>query len=215
MIKDCDQYASLITGFIDGELDAETGHLVKQHLNECQRCNEDYVQEKQIKSLLSERIELQKAPIYLQNRIRRKLVRDGERPGFFEIVRSLFVHQPVAASLALAVVGVLVVLPMYFWNSSAGPYFGPEETTLTGELTGEVFCLDCVFLSRYVTNVKHDPKTHRPALRCQDGIIWTCLQSKTTQRLFEEPNAFKKKTVVSGVLFTKSHYVIVEDYKLL
>lgn len=220
MNKDCHQYATLITGFIDGELDEETGHLVKQHLNECQRCHENYAQEQQIKRLVSERVQMQRAPAYLQNRIRRQLIREGDRPGFFEIVRSLFVYRPVAASLTLAIIGVLVVLPMYLWSSASQshldvPHLATEETALTGELIGEVFCLDCEFLARYSANLQHDPQTHRPALRCQDGIIWTCLQSKTTQRLFQEPNAFKKKTVVSGVLFTKSHYVIVEDYELL
>lgn len=215
MKKDCHQYASLITGFIDDELDPETRQLVKEHLNECQWCNENYAREKQIKRIVSERVKIQKVPGYLHNRIRRQLIREGDRPGFFDIMRSLFVYRPMAASLTMAVVAVLIIMPMYLWSTSTQSFSGTKESALTGELTGEVFCLDCEFLSRYVTNVKHDPQTHRAALRCQDGIIWTCLQSNETQRLFEDPNAYKKKTLVSGVLFTKSHYVIVEDYELL
>lgn len=220
MKNDCNQYATLITGLVDGELDAETKHFVESHLGECQKCSEEHAHEKQIKALVNERVKIQKVPAYLSQRIRRQLVREGERPGFWELIHSLFIYRPAAATVALAFIGLLVILPIFraseLMNQQVStPLDSTAERAITGELTGEVLCLDCEYMSRFVSNVKHDPVTHRPAIRCKDGIVWTLLQSNTARKLFEDPEAFRKTTVVSGVLFRKTHYVMVEDYRVL
>ncbi|NIR50614.1 hypothetical protein GWO43_18900 [candidate division KSB1 bacterium] len=217
MRQDCNSFSALITGYIDGELKPREYEEVKAHLETCPHCMERYEEENDVKRLIHERVPLVKAPIYLQRRIRRQLLRNGETPGFWNLLNLIFEYRPVAASLAVAVIACLVVLP------AAQLLFQPFDANLAtsdqvyerAELKGEIICLDCEFLSRDVKGLVHNKFGHRPGLKAEDETVWTFLHTENHQELFRKPELLRRQAVVSGTLFTNSHYIQIESYRLL
>ncbi|MFQ5676450.1 MAG: hypothetical protein ACE5G1_11175, partial [bacterium] len=169
-------------------------------------------EEVQVKELVQQRLPKVKAPAYLQNRIRRILVRKGNRPGFWQLVQSLFTYQPVTTSFALAVLALLMILPAVQNLENHFDLF--ESSTKTAQFQGRIICLDCE-LSREVEEVVHDPVTHRQGLKANDGRIWTFVRGSTNTELFRDQKLLNRIARVSGIVFRNSQYIYVQEYKLL
>lgn len=219
MEKNCDDFSSLITGLIDGELSASEKKDIESHLEECSKCHEQYGYEKKIKMIVQERFPRVKAPVHLQRRIRRQLLRNGKTPGFWKLVNLLFEYRPAATSLALAVITGLIFLPTFQLlvspSGSLGRSISANPVTDTAELRGEIICLDCEFLSQNIEAINHNTQTHRTGIRTKDDSIWTFLKANSNQELLSNKNFLNKKAVVSGILFQNARYIYVKDYKLL
>ena len=213
MKSNCNKFLVLITRYIDNELDSSGKDEVKTHLKECSECNESYLQEVQVKALLRERLPIVKAPAYLRSRIRRNLIRDGKRPGFWQLVHSLFLYRPVTASFALALIAFLVFLPTTQLLDKSVNVSGEE--TETAELKGEIICLDCEFRSKSGVSPAHDPQSHRHGLRAEDESVWTFVRASSIKELLQDQKLLEKRALVSGILFRNSQYIYVQEYKLL
>ncbi|MFQ5708358.1 MAG: anti-sigma factor family protein, partial [bacterium] len=177
MKKYCYKFASLITGLIDQELDVNDEKAVRKHLSECPDCHGRYLSEMNLKQLVKERFPVFRAPSYLHKRIRRQLLRKGEVPSFGQLLQSLFVYRPAAASFSLAVIMFLMFFPMYALVTQHG-LLGTSSTRMTEEqaksavLNGKIICIDCEFLARNQKKHVHDPAKHRSGLKTADGKIW-------------------------------------------
>ena len=213
MKNNCDKFSVLITRYIDNELDSLGKDEVKTHLTECSECNESYLLEVQVKELLRERLPIVKAPAYLRSRIRRTLIRDGNRPGFWQLVHSLFLYRPVTASFAMALIAFMVFLPTV--QLLDNPFNVVEEQAKTAQLKGEIICLDCEFRSKSGVSPAHDPQAHRHGMKAEDESIWTFVQASSNNELLQDQKLLRKKALVSGILFRKSQYIYVQEYKLL
>ena len=213
MKSKCHNFSVLITRYIDDELDVSEKNEVKIHLRECSECQETYEQETQVKKLLRERLPIVKAPAYLRSRIRRNLIRDGNRPGFWQLVHSLFLYRPVTSSLVMALIAFMVFLPTV--QLLDNPFDVLEEQAKTAQLKGEIICLDCEFRSKSGVNPAHDPQVHRHGLKAEDESIWTFVQASSNNELLQDQKLLRKKALVSGILFRKSQYIYVQEYKLL
>ncbi len=220
MEKDCSYFASFITGFIDDELNSSDKKKVEIHLDKCPDCNELYVDEVNVKRIIKERIPIVKAPAYLQRRIRRQLIRNGNRPGFWQLIQSIFVYQPFPASFALAIMICLVFLPLFQMMGN------PANMTMTNQsdsdfvkkeavLKGDIICLDCEYLSQNLDIAKHPSELHRSGIRTDDENIWTIVNSEDYETIAHNKNISGKKAEVRGLLFKNSHYIYVNDLKLL
>lgn len=211
MSNECIDLSVLISRYVDSELDQEEKAKVEKHLESCTACKESYVEEIQVKELVRERLPKVKAPAYLQNRIRRMLIRKGSRPGFWQLVQSLFTYQPVTTSFALAMLALLMILPAV---QNLESHFNLEQGSKTAQLQGRIICLDCE-LSREVEEVVHDPATHRQGLKAEDGKIWTFVRGSSNTVLFRDQKLLSRIARVSGIVFRNSQYIYVQEYELL
>ena len=212
MKKNCNKFSVLITRYIDDELDASGKNEVKTHLRDCPECNETYAAEAQVKKLVRERLPIVKAPANLRSRIRRNLIRDGNRPGFWQLVHSLFLYRPMTASFAMALIGFLILLPSIQWLDN--PFNAQGEQAKVTQLRGEIICLDCEFRSKSGVNPAHD-QAHRHGLKAEDESVWTFVQPNSNKELLQDPKMLRKKALISGILFRNSQYIYVEEYELL
>lgn len=219
MKKECYEFQTLITSYIDNELEVAQKNKVELHLEKCPDCQKSYSEELKVKKLIKERTSIFAAPAYLRDRIRHQLVRGSSKPGFGELVQSLFTYRPLPASLALAVIMFLVLFPTYRMIDSGAVQLDGRSAAFDisepGELRGEIICLDCEFLSKTGHAFTHDSMTHRPALKTADNIVWTFLHTDDNQEVLHNHKFLHKKAVVTGILFKKAHYVEVQEYKLL
>ncbi|MFQ5601843.1 MAG: anti-sigma factor family protein [bacterium] len=220
MKKDCYYFSSRITGFIDSELPASETEAVQIHLDECSRCHAAYREELRVKDLVQERLPIVKAPFALKRRIRRQLIRNGERPGFWQLLHSLFVYQPVSASLALAVIILVMFLPSVQVVSTSLEKISSKSVESVAsqteeELQGEIICMDCELLSHNVEKLQHNPETHRMGFKTIDKRVWTFLDSDSNKELLHDQSLLKRKAVISGILFQDARYIYVKNYKLL
>ncbi|MFQ5823847.1 MAG: zf-HC2 domain-containing protein [bacterium] len=224
MKKDCYYFAPLITGYIDNELATSIRKEVKVHLDGCPNCYQSYLNEKKLKETVQEKLPTLKAPMYLRRRIRRQLVRNGERPSFLELMQTVFIYRPVAASFALAVMAFLVLFPTYRMMVEGSTHVSSnltkvENSAKSGELKGEIICLDCEILSHSEGvskgQYKHDPATHRSGLKSEDGTIWSFVHTNATHELLHNPKYLKKKAQITGTLFKNSRFIFVKGFDLL
>ena len=219
MKQKCERMAPLITGYLDGELAAQEVTEVEEHLQQCSYCSQRFEAEKRVKMLIRERVPVVKAPAVLHRRIRRRLARAEGRPSFSKLVTALFEYQPVATSLALALIAFLVFLPTFeLLRQNAVPE-APRRLALASqasraEVVGEIICLDCEFLAQSVRSVQHDQR-HRLGIKTEDNKVWTFLVSDRYEELGNSVELLRKKARISGIFFSTSHYVKVEEYRLL
>ena len=215
MKKDCSRFAYLITGYIDRELSVIDNDEVKSHLAKCSECKAAYVQELSVKKLIKERLPLYEAPVTLQRRIRRQLVRNGDKPGFLQLVHSLFLYRPIAASFALAVIFCLAVLPIYQMTAYAPDLLtDPKERTNGVELKGNIVCLDCDLFAQE-SDLTLDPAIHRPGIVTEEESVWTFLNANVFIDLLHKKEVLNRKARVSGDLIQNARYIYVTDYELL
>ncbi len=216
MKPSCEKLAAWITGYVDGQLGPQQSATVRAHLEACAGCRQAYETERQLKELVAKRISTVKAPASLRRRIRRKLIRQGETPGFWAAVKMLFEYRPVATGLAMALMVTLVVLPSaellhYMQERNQAVQGGTVEQ----QLIGEIVCLDCEFLSQSISGSVQHSFRHRPGLKARDNSVWTFLLSNEHAELFNNPALLKRKAKISGIFFPNSRYVKVENYELL
>jgi mycothiol system anti-sigma-R factor len=216
MHRNCDDFSTLITGLIDHELHPDQEDQVRNHLRECQVCSARYGAELKLKSVVKERLPIAKAPGYLHNRIRHQLVRRGSRPGFLELIQSLFIYRPVIASFAVAVIAFLILFPAFqIASHSTSGGFGRDAAVVdSGELVGEIICLDCEYLKKSGEQIFQHDEHHRIGIRADDRSVWTFLYTDSPRGISTD-DALMKRVKVNGTLFQDSHYVRVRSYEFL
>jgi mycothiol system anti-sigma-R factor len=214
MKQNCKQYAVLITGLIDQELDGSERARVDTHLKNCPDCHDKYVAERSIKTLVRERATVARAPDYLTTRVRHMLSRHGERPGFLQLLQSLFSYQPVTSGLVMAALALLMLLPvLYITTAANGPHL--DAGVAAAEFSGEIICLDCELLAGRGTRTEHDMLRHRLGIRADDDSVWTFLLTAASMDFVGNHDLLKRRVAVSGTLFQQSHYMQLEHYRLL
>lgn len=219
MKKHCYDFAPYVTGYIDDELDSSKQNEIKAHLDDCPDCHQSYLNEKNLKKAVKQQLPVLKAPLYLRRRIRRQIIRNGERPSFWELVQSLFIYRPVTASFALTIIAFLVIFPLHQMMIENSPQLSTDlnhsEYSKEAKLHGEIICLDCEILSRSEGVYTHDPETHRSGLKSEDGVIWSFVHTTSTHELMHNPKYLKRKARVNGTLFSNSRFIFVKNFELL
>ena len=216
MKENCDRYAVLITGLVDEELDEGDARTVRHHLDECPGCNAKFVTEKNIKRIVKEGITSNAAPAYLKTRIRHNLMRQGVRPGFWQLLRTVFTYRPVAAALAVSFIFAAIILPAIYlqWSNQAAHWLSRSGHNYV-ELRGEIICLDCECLQDQIKPTEKELMMHRFGIRTDDHSVWTFLYTSATKDLMGNHQMLKKRIAVTGRLFESSHYIQVNTYRLL
>ena len=107
----CESAQTLVDAYIDGELDPAGKLEIERHLEECALCSEGYREQRTLKRALGAGDLRFKAPADLQQRVRFALRREANAEAAPRTVpRSWFA---AAASLAIAALALLVVLPLW------------------------------------------------------------------------------------------------------
>src|SRR5271156_4273824 len=70
---DCNESQSLMTAYIDGELDASSAVLCGAHIENCVSCGEAYQQLRDVKASIKTHARFHAAPDHLRQRIRAAL----------------------------------------------------------------------------------------------------------------------------------------------
>ncbi len=206
MKLDKTEIKSLITGYIDGELNEVDVKKVKELLENSKEFKNLYEAEMEIKGLVTQRVQKGKAPVELKRRIKRQISRQNGRPGFAQLVSELFEFRPMTSSFAMAAIAILILLPNLSKLSS------PNAVEFM-QISGEVVCLDCNILSKHIDVPEHTDQVHRPGIRGDDGSIWTIIQN--SQGLNVDMSFLRKKIQISGLAFNELRYIKVEEYHLL
>ncbi|MFQ5651299.1 MAG: anti-sigma factor family protein [bacterium] len=218
MKEERDRCDYLITGYIDGELNEKDRMEVEKLLQESPELLQRYEAECKLKELVTERLQIAKAPAHLRRRIERQIARGGDLPTFWQLIQSLFEYRPVATSFALAVLAFSILLPTFGVMTSSGDAGRSTSAGLSvhsAQLRGEIICLDCdLFLKYHGVPVRHQV-IHRPGLRAEDGAVWTILQDGTGKEIQYNRELLKRKATLFGVVFENPRYISVNKYKLL
>ncbi|MCG8605651.1 zf-HC2 domain-containing protein [bacterium] len=212
MRKQCGKYASWITGYIDGELNASQRQEIKTHLADCSECKGAYLSELRVKKTIKERLPIYEAPVTLQRRIRRQIANSESKPGLRQLLHPIFVYRPLSVSLSLAFLMLLIFLPVYQQIR-----YQPEalSTSRNVEVNGEIVCLDCeVFSKEGESEVPHEG-IHRAGIMTEDHRIWTFVNALALESVLHSRESIRKKARIIGDLFPNARYMYVKNYELL
>jgi len=197
---------ALISGYIDGELNEADKKKVETLLQTSKEMKELFHLEKNLKDFIKQKIKADTAPFELRSRIKRQIGRLKGRPGFFEIINELLAYHPVASAASFAVILILILMPN-FGRFTAG------DNVEFKHLRGEIVCLDCDVFSKHVDVAEHSNLLHQPGIKCDNGSIWSLVQTGGEQSV--DMRFLRKKIELTGVAFNSLKYIKVEDYHLL
>lgn len=228
MKNKCEQMETLITAYIDQELEKKAAANVEDHLEACAPCRERYEAEAEVKRMLRERVQPVSAPPELRARIRRRLQRDTQaNRSVWEALRSYFALRP-AASIAVAIaLLVLVIVPSYLAFVHNPFTEGAQVASAEGQvvdLFGEIVCVDCAVMLRAhvsdestIARVKqeHDRGLHHPGLMTAKGEIYNFLHTGKGLELLQVPSHGGEKVKIHGVVFPQSRLIEVRSYQII
>ncbi len=219
MKKECLYFSSLITAFVDQELEGAQKSEIESHLKVCRHCNQNYLHEMRIKHVVSARMTVLKAPEHLFQRIHRQLFSDKPKPSFWELLQEVFFYRPVAASFAVVALVLIVTLPTYMFSisSSSTPRRAAtlEQNGEQIELQGQVICLDCQLQQNDAHNLTPHTAAHRTGIKCNANQIWSFLDTSDQQEFLHDQKYLEKNVVISGVAYHSARYIHVKNYRLL
>ncbi len=217
MEQECRRFSNLITALVDDELQSAEKSEVENHFKICPPCHQRYQNEKRVKRVVADRLPVISAPAYLVQRIRHHLQSGRAWPGFWELLRDLFVYHPLSASFAAAALILIVALPTYFLSihRDQTANFAGELNGKVVELQGQIICLDCAYTYHDEQNQTPHTEIHRIGIRCAADQIWTFLDTRPHQELLHDPKYLQRNVLVKGVVYQDARYVFIKDYQLL
>lgn len=99
---DCNESQSLMTAYIDGELEPSSVILLRTHLDTCAECTEAYRQMRGVQETVKTHAAYHAAPSHLQHRIRAALPRPAPRAKKFANLPWTWINFGVAAACSVA-----------------------------------------------------------------------------------------------------------------
>ncbi|MGQ9629001.1 MAG: anti-sigma factor family protein [bacterium] len=108
---------SYIGAFVDAELSSRKMKEIEKHLEICPECRREYEAEREIKRILQEKVQKERAPLHLRDKVLRA-VEDRERakkPGM---------HHPLNLAVAVGAALALIAIPVFYLlreNASLSP----------------------------------------------------------------------------------------------
>jgi len=201
----------LLTGYIDGELNEKQAAEVEASLEAQPGLRNEMLAEQRLKAAIRDKSGAVKAPAHLRERIDHQLMLRDATPSFWSLLQSLFQYRPVASSFAVALLIALALLPVYQLKSSAVTAAG--DSVHISDLIGELVCLDCDVFAAHHGGGK--PVMHRPAVRTENGDIWTILPAEESGQLDFARHILKRRGVFHGTLYKNARYIRVSNYNLL
>lgn len=210
----CQEVQQQAAGYVDHELEPAQTSRIAQHLQDCPGCTEEVNVQKNMKTLVHERVRSAPAPIHLRTAIRRQLEQETAGAGFGALLQQLWQQRPLPALAAAVVLMLLSASLTYFFVQNPARRTDRSATFVAGYIEGEVVCIDCDLLDALKQTYTHD-ETHRVGVRCHDGKVWSILQSPKGRELMHDVNHFHKQVRVTGTLFQDSHYIEVQQFSLI
>ncbi len=114
--NDCKSLNSSISALIDGELKGRKADKVKNHLEVCKRCRQEFEIISALKPI-AKKIRIEKAPLYLKNRIINS-IEESEKKWSFTDLFPAFNLKPVYTFSAVAALLLLAIIPLYYLSAN-------------------------------------------------------------------------------------------------
>lgn len=114
--NDCKSVNSYISALIDGELKGRKANKVKNHLEACKRCRQEFEIVSALKPI-AKKVRIEKAPLYLKSRIINSIEESEEKKSFIDIF-SAWNLKPVYTASAVAALLLLAIIPLYYLSAN-------------------------------------------------------------------------------------------------
>lgn len=219
MENECGRLSGFITPYVDGELENAQRSELERHLQSCGRCHAFYLQERDVKKVIHDRMPILAAPLYVAQRIHHKLFAGRPQPSFWNLLRDLFHYRPLATSISVAALILFIGFPTYLLSISGRTaddrLVAFAETGEVVELEGQIICIDCEFTHGDPQNRTPHTNVHRIGIKCSANKIWTVLDTRQNQELLHNHEYLHKNVLVSGVAYQDARYLYVKNYRLL
>lgn len=112
----CKSINTYISALIDGELKGRKADKVKNHLEACKRCRQEFEIVSALKPI-TKKVRIEKAPLYLKSRIINSIEESEKKWSFIDIF-SAWNLKPVYTTLAIASVLILAIAPLYYFSAN-------------------------------------------------------------------------------------------------
>ena len=114
--NDCKSINDYISALIDGELKGRKADKVKNHLEVCKRCRQEFEIVSALKPI-AKKVRIEKAPLYLKSRIINSIEESEEKKSFIDIF-SAWNLKPVYTASAVAALLLLAIIPLYYLSAN-------------------------------------------------------------------------------------------------
>ena len=114
--NDCKSINNYISALIDGELKGRKAYKVKNHLEVCKRCRQEFEIISALKPI-AKKVRIEKAPLYLKSRIINSIEESEEKKSFTDMF-SAWNLKPVYTFSAVAALLLLAIIPLYYLSAN-------------------------------------------------------------------------------------------------
>jgi len=176
----CDQWAPLLSGFIDKELTSTERNEVEAHLKVCSFCSAQVMAEEGVKKIIRQSAQIEPIPVHLRAQIRRSISKQTHRissAGFLESILDVMRTYKAKSAMAMLVLFLVSSLPYFaghmllFETGSSGTE-GSNVKFEQVTLIGKIICTDCALQVRAGYS-KQCKEFHYSGLENdKDGSLW-------------------------------------------
>ena len=211
---DCNLIQTKLAAYLDKEMTSTATQEIASHLKACPQCSAIATAQADVKEKLQKGARTAQTPSYLRARIRRDIIQYPKEHGFITLVKKLFEFQPQPTWAALVVLLLFSATLTYVGNRTLDGMLDPLSFEEDARLVGKLVCADCHILQATHNGAGHHV-SHRMALRCEDGNLWSITSSPKGRELMQMANTGSQAVEVGGYIFKSSRYIQVTNYKVI
>ena len=114
--NDCKSINDYISALIDGELKGRKADKVKNHLEVCKRCRQEFEIVSALKPI-AKKVRIEKAPLYLKSRIINSIEESEKKWSFIDLLPVFNLKHVYTASTVAALL-LLAIIPLYYLSAN-------------------------------------------------------------------------------------------------
>lgn len=202
---DCKDSKSLITAYVDEQLEPAEQADLQQHLARCHRCRSASEAEEGFRDIIREVYAAEKAPTRLRANIRKRLAVGENRFGFLS---GILTRPRLIAAMALTILVASIVGVQIYKN---GLKLSGAGIVRVSDLYGSVECIGCYYAETSNLQNYCEDFGHSLALLTDTRDVYSFMPNEKSVEIL--PDLMHTEVKITGWVFYQANFIEIEKYE--
>ncbi len=203
---DCQESKSLISAYIDEQLEPAKQAELKQHFAECQECQATVRAEQDFRDFARDIYRGEKAPVQLRARVRKRLASGETKSGLFAAIftKPRWIAATALTALLLSFVGIQI-----YKMGGAAEGSGVFHVQ---DLYGRVECIGCYYTEIANAQSHCSDFGHTLALLTDTRDVYSFIPNEKSIEI--QPDLMHTQIKITGWVFYQANFIEIENYSV-